>query len=371
MYLKLIIILLAVFAYACTNEDPPLPPFSSSDVHILKDGGAQHADSRDLRKIESDIASDILPDLEKDGSAIKCKPMHAEQKTREGQPADGWNWNRQGRVFEKEMKLKPNEGDFSPSVVRAVDSFRLYFARRRGQAFTIWTARSEDGVDWEDPEEVQGLEGPHYPTALFEDGKFRIWFGSGTIDSAESVDGIHFKNQKRGVLRPKDIEGDWAKLSLTYPHVFRTETGYRMYFTAFDGVTLRIGEANSSDGLVWSAEGTFKLEGTQNGGFDHTSVSGASVLLHEGKWWMWYSGYDTSKTKPGPWRVGLATSTEGTNWTREGVSMALSKDGDDAWSTRDAALFFDKSKTFSMVYVGLSKEQHYRLLLATSDTCLK
>ena len=104
-------------------------------------------------------------------------------------------------------------------------------------------------------------------------------------------------------------------------------------------------------------------------GFDSTSVGQPELHRINDIDHLWYGGYDTTNTNPGPWRIGLATSTDGgLTFERKGVSIALAGDGDDAWSTRDPALL-RTAEGWLMVYVGLAPDMRYRLLVATSTTC--
>lgn len=301
--------------------------------------------------------------------SASCIEVQAGAMTTEGQPSDGWTWEKGTRLFQTDPDpAKARQGDFSPSVVKTERGYRLYFARRRDAGFSIWTSKSDDGISWESPVAVEGLTGQNVLSALYKDGETRLWFGSGSFDTAKSVDGVNFDNQISRIIKTPDV-GALGSLSILDPKVYADDAGFKMWFTGFDGVALRIGTAESADGVIWTNDGQVVLEGTAGTNFDSKSVGSALVRKYGDKWYMWYSGYDVSKTDPGPWRIGLATSADAKNWTREGVTMPLSETGDDMWSTRDASVFENEEGGLSMVYVGMSDDSHYRLLSAVSSTC--
>ncbi|CAN0253128.1 unnamed protein product [Laminaria digitata] len=290
---------------------------------------------------------------------------------REGQPGDGWRWEKRGRVFPQDPAgVSMGEGDYAPTLIATGDGgFRLYFARRRSASFDIYTATSADGLTWSEPEALPTLEGDAYPAALARgDGGVDLWFGSGSLDFATSADGLDFSARTDGVLRPSEV-GGFASLSMIYPEVRRDPAagGYRLWVTGFDGERFRIGTGSSADGKTWTVGQDFVFE-PDGEGFDSKSVGQPEVQRIGETWYMWYGGYDTTNTDPGPWRIGLATSSNGVIYERHGVSIPLAAEGDDAWSTRDPAVLQIEGG-WLMVYVGLAPDGIYRLLVATSEAC--
>ena len=308
----------------------------------------------------------VAPDA--DMGPPECLPVPG--MTREGQPSDGWVWQKQGRLFAQDPPdLAPNEGDYAPTIIEDGNGYRVYFARRRAASFSIYTTTSQDGSTWTDPVAVADLDGDTYPSAIRAmDGTVKMWFGSGSLDYAESADGTTFNNRQDGILRPSEI-GGFASLSMIYPEVRpdANGTGYRLWVTGFDGMSYKIGQGTSADGIDWTV-GTDLVFEADGEGFDSKSVAQPEVHRVGETWYMWYGGYDTTNSDPGPWRIGLATSPNGVVYERKGVSIPLAEDGDDAWSTRDPAVI-KTADGWLMVYVGLAPDGKYRLLSATSTTC--
>ncbi len=354
---------LLLFSFSCSSNRSTL----GSDLGQEKDASIRirpiDMGGDEGKKEERDTRQDIQNDV-----GEVCLARHS-NPTPEGHPSDGWVWQKLGRVFEKDPQpAKATQGDFSPSVVKVDEGYRLYFARRRDEGWSIFTSKSSDGRQWQTPEAVKGIEGHNVLSAHYQNGEVRLWFGSGSFATALSNDGVNFTDQVSRVLSPSDV-GDFGKLSLLDPKVWVEAGVYKMWFGGFDGQTFRIAKATSANGVIWNADKAFLLERTGGNNFDSTSVASPHVRKYGDTYYMWYGGYDTSKTDPGPWRIGLATSQDGTNWVRKGVTIPLSENGDDMWSTRDAAVFKTEAGTLSMIYVGMSDDSHYRLLSATTESC--
>lgn len=288
-----------------------------------------------------------------------------------GYPLDGWGWTSQGVILE-DPDAPPTGGLLAPSLVERDGVLHLFYTRKDATLHRIWHATSHDGgVSFTPSGEVTGLgDDPvlAYPSVLVEGGRFRMWVGSGTIDLAESEDGDAWTLVAESVLRPSDT-GTVGPLSLLYPSVLADAAGYAMWFTGYDGSQLRIGRATSPDGVAWTVDPLAPVlsPGPQTA-FDNKATASPRVVASGGRLLMWYGGYDTAKTNPGPYRVGLATSQDGVAWDKAGVSLDLPADGPDAWSTRDPAVI-RAGGGWLMVYAGLAPDQRYRLLRATSPVC--
>ena len=346
---------LALLIAGCGTDSPPADSDATIDVTTRRDTSTDVAPRGDAG------AQPDAADLDDN-----CSPLSGEV-TREGHPSDGWGWQKGSRLFPDDpVPANPTEGDFSPSIVETADGYRVYFSRKRGTGFSLWTATSSDGTTWSAASALPGFDADSYPAALSNGDAIDLWFGSGSFEFTTSRDGLTFGSRET-VLRPSDV-GGFANLSIIYPEVRRTDVGYRAWFTGFDGETLRLGTATSVDGVSWTPRTEPILERSGGSDFDSTSVGQSEVMQIGETWWMWYGGYDTSMTDPGPWRIGLARSSDGVAFTRTGVSIPLSETGDDMWSTRDPAVIATDSG-FLMVYVGMSNDSHYRLLTARSTAC--
>lgn len=285
--------------------------------------------------------------------------------TDEGHPADGWAWERLGLVNDTTASTA-GDGDLAPTLAVYEGSLYLFFARKEGIESRLWWTHSEDGVHFVAPTPVDGVPAGNalYPSIAVANGRGLLWVASGALDLYESSDFASWNLVSSGVMRGE--AGEFDALSILYPSVIADPTGWRMLYTGFDGAKYRIGGALSADGQSWARMDRVALEAAP--GFDNAAVAQPALLAQTDGWWLWYGGYDTSQTDPGPWRVGLARSLDGVFYERMGVSLPLAPEGTDAWSTRDPAVIWYEG-AWRMVYVGMGTDGVYRLHLATSPAC--
>jgi len=298
------------------------------------------------------------------GEPPTCTPA-TPGSSAEGWPLDGWSWARQGPLL-PERAPQAGDGDLGPDLVVVDGGLRLFFTRKQGPSHQLYTSQSSDGSSWSTPTPLTGLpedDFQAYPAVVHTGDRYLLWYVSGGLDLAESVDGEQFTAVADEVL---EGSGDFDTLGVLYPTVAGSEGAWELWYTGFDGQEHAIGRATSTDGRDWQAHGAV-LARTE-GGFDNRSVAQPEIHAEAGALLLWYGGYDTSRTDPGPWRVGLAASPDGSSWSRRGVSLPLDESGPDAWSTRDPTVVRWGSG-WLMVYVGMGTDGAYRLLLATSDTC--
>jgi hypothetical protein len=288
-----------------------------------------------------------------------------------GYPMDGWGWQRDGLVAETELATEHLDGWISPAIVDDHGTLHLWATRKLGLEHTMFHATATQWGQWSALEPTTGLgeESQAYPSVVRGGDGFRMWFGSGSVDLATSADGVDWTIEQAMVLTAGG-EGDFDDLSVLYPAVAQGEDEMLMLYTGFDGATFRIGEAASTDGgFTWSKRGVVVEPGAV-ADFDNHAVAQTSLALRGSGWKAWYGGYDTSQSDPGPYRIGLVSRrySDDAQWEKQGLTLDLSEEGSDAWSTRDpAVVWFDGA--WRMVYAGLAPDGHHRLLSATSLAC--
>lgn len=139
----------------------------------------------------------------------------------------------------------------------------------------------------------------HSPWVLVEDGRWRMWYCSGTgwmvngerpvpqyhVKYAESDDGIAWRRTGHVCI---DFAGP-DEHAISRPVVVRDADRYRMWFSA-RGERYRLGYAESSDGLDWEREdGGAGLEPSESG-WDSEMVCYACVFDVDGTRHMLYNG---------------------------------------------------------------------------------
>jgi hypothetical protein len=367
--------LLAV-AVACSSSDTtPATADAGSDAVSLPDAQPDAPDSAldapsDGAPLDAEDApvQDAMPDVLEDAPPT-CTPADPTPEVGPGGfPLDGWTWVRQGVVLE-DSTAGSYGGFIAPAAWVEGDTLHLWITRKQGTLHRIFHTTSSDGFTFSTPVETSGLEGENiiaYPSVLHDGTRFLMWYGSGTIDHAESVDGTTWTMVESMVLKTGEA-GSFDAMSLLYPNVVATGSGFVMYYTGFNGQGFGIGRAESADGITWEREpaGPVLTKGT---GFDNHAVAQPCAAVLGSRVLLWYGGYDTSVANPGPYRVGLAEAADGKVFERKGVSLDLEPSGKEAWSTRDPAVVRWKGGWW-MAYSAMGDDTMYRIAVATSETC--
>lgn len=146
-----------------------------------------------------------------------------------------------------------------------------------------------------------------YPSILFENGIYRMWYGSNlkwgktqdemnhVIKYAESTDGIHWKRSNQvhiGLMHPNEY-------ALSKPFVIKTGDTYQMWYSCRGNgsiTTYRIGYAESRDGMSWTRKDEQVGIDVSASGWDSDMISYPFVFDHNGKRYMLYNGNGYGKT---------------------------------------------------------------------------
>jgi hypothetical protein len=136
------------------------------------------------------------------------------------------------------------------------------------------------------------------PWALFEDGRWRLWYASGVRWEARDEGPRHFYNiryadSEDGISWHRDgrvcidfAEGEYA---LARPCVVRHDDRYRMWYSR-RGDAYRIGYAESPDGLEWERKDGETGIDVSHDGWDSEMIEYPCVFQHDGGWFMLYNG---------------------------------------------------------------------------------
>lgn len=316
-------------------------------------------------------ATDALatPEAADSPDQVTCEPALSDAGAGpSGYALDGWHWVRHGVLFE-EASAAETDGLLSPAALVVGDRLHLWVAKKTGVQHRLFHA-SNDGAGFGQLQATSGLQGEDiiaYPSVLHDGARFLMWYGSGSIDLAESQDGVSWAMVKQSVLSVGEA-GAFDSMTLLYPSVIPDGAGYVMYYTGFDGQGFAIGRAVSSDGIAWTRSSTTPVMDVRAGEFDNHAVAQPCAVRAGQALLLWYGGYDTSMANPGPYRIGLATSKDGLAFDRTGLTLDLEPSGVEAYSTRDPAVARWKGEWW-MAYVGMGDDRRYRLMTATSQTC--
>lgn len=152
-----------------------------------------------------------------------------------------------------------------------------------------------------------------------ENGALRMWYAGHDGTSSRLIEAIKEPGhpwQRLGVVLDPGAAGDTDNYGVESPCVVKTPGGYLMTYAGFDGEITRLHMAASEDGHVWNVLGTFMQRGEE----DALGASHPCLLIAGERWWLLYSGYDGSDG--GRRAVVLAaTSRNGASWDRLGTVL--------------------------------------------------
>jgi hypothetical protein len=155
-----------------------------------------------------------------------------------------------------------------------------------------------------------------YPCILFEDGIYKMWYGSNlqwgntqyamkhVIKFATSTDGYTWKRNYETVI---DHVHD-NEYAVARPMVIKLNGLYRMWFSFRANGNIdayRIGYAESKDGKVWTRKDDEAGIDVSASGWDSEMICYSFIFEHKGKHYMLYNGNGYGKTG-----IGLAVLTE-------------------------------------------------------------
>jgi len=143
-----------------------------------------------------------------------------------------------------------------------------------------------------------------YPWVMFDEGVYKMWYGS-TIDwSSENEEMIHVIKyatskdgefwEKHGLAIPYELG---VAQAFSRPTVIKDENGYHMWysFRSGDGTKYRIGYSHSQDGLSWDRKADSGIDVSENG-WDSEMICYPFVFEHNDKKYMLYNGNDYGKS---------------------------------------------------------------------------
>jgi uncharacterized repeat protein (TIGR01451 family) len=162
--------------------------------------------------------------------------------------------------------------------------------------------------------------------------------------------------------------GSWDELGVSHPSVIKVGSTYMMWYAGDDGTNpTRIGLATSPNGIDWTRELTNPIL-SPTSAWEEMGVSRPSVLLDGSVYKMWYTGVNNAGTI----RIGYATSPDGINWQKYGGNAVLGEGAADSWDDEDVSspTVIKVGNTYHMWYGGYDGST-YRIGHAISSNGIK
>lgn len=224
-----------------------------------------------------------------------------------------------------------------PGVIWDQDAgvYRMWFDGIDSQGnVQIGLATSDDGVSWKKDINNPVLSGSagawdessgeHAPFVLKENDTFKMWYEGSRggvprqLGYAISTNGIDwFKYAGNPVLHagPGAYDQDVAG----HGSVLNDGGTYKIWYLAYGDQGVIIAYATSPDGFNWTKQGPVFTSDPDSW---ETAIWGPSVLKLEGLYWMWYA----AGREQGSAAIGVATSTNGTDWNRVGKAPVITEE---------------------------------------------
>ena len=194
------------------------------------------------------------------------------------------------------------------------------------------------------------VSGGQYPFVLIEGRTYLMWWGGRTINYETSIDGYNWQEYEGNPILERGPNGSWDDSRVSSPSVIKVGDTYYMYYAGTNDFFWRIGLALSPDRVTWTKyPGNPVFNPDDFGEWDDLNVQDPMVIFDGTEYKMYYTGYDGSTR-----RIGLATSTDGLNWTRAPNNPVLTEGQQGDWDSEEVAhpfVFYDGDKYY-MYYSG-------------------
>ncbi len=210
------------------------------------------------------------------------------------------------------------------------------------------------------------------PSVIYDStaGIFKMWCSSGgivephpnvlvRIQYLTSLDGKKWNEYGMNPVFDVAPEGsDWDRGGVETVHVMKDNAAYMMWYSGYEvrenpPVTMKIGLATSSDGIIWYREDANPiLDKGAPGEWDDSWIESPSVVTVNGYYYMLYSGIGD------PYRcaIGLATSRDGIRWTKYPGNPVFEPEPANSWENAVvyAPSLYHDGNQFVMFYVGMN-----------------
>lgn len=170
--------------------------------------------------------------------------------------------------------------------------------------------------------------------------------------------GWHWQPEADPVLRPAPA-GNWDGGDVLNPSVVYRSGAYFNFYSGFDGKTWHTGLATSTDGRAWIREGKCLSPDPATWEGDYIAANGSAVVSN-GEFWYWYQAGRLP-------RIGLARSSDGRHWKKLPAPV-VTPGPYGSWDERGVAdpYVIQAGGVFYLYYLGQDRARRQRLGVAMS-----
>jgi len=255
---------------------------------------------------------------------------------------------------------------YEPAVIYDGVTYHMWYSGHNGLNARIGYATSPDGITWTKSASNPVLDiGPPgswedysviTPTVIYDGITYHMWYSGGDaiharVGYATSPDGITWTKSASNPVLDLGSSGSWDDFRAYIPTVLYDGTTYHMWYAGDDGsIKYRIGYATSPDGVAWTKYAANPvLDLGSPGSWDDEWVYDPTAFYDGATYHMWYAGYDGTNG-----RIGYATSSDGTSWTKSASNPVLDIGPSNSWDdvhVEDPMVLYD-GVTYHMWYSG-------------------
>ena len=250
------------------------------------------------------------------------------------QPATRFSWPDGGRPAVSREMTGLDEAYINPGAVIEDDgTWHMYanlFTNWPGDVQTVHLT-SADGAEWTLAQDTPVLDSDDVPFArpgfdvstgfIAPDGTWVLVFATVSISEPSEI-GIATGPGADGpwTVAPEPVlsgaAGSWDAGGLAWPSVVPTDEGFAMYYSTYatNPKETVIARAISDDGMTWTKEDQPALEPAV--GWEGTGLDRPRAVRVDDGYAMVYSGSDLTDR-------GVAFSTDGATWERDGDAPAI------------------------------------------------
>jgi len=217
----------------------------------------------------------------------------------------------------------------APVVISDTGQFKMWYAGVDQSDYgRLGQATSFDGINWTKSASNPLLDGGEAMVLKEGPADHKMWFSQDDISiyRATSADGLAWTVYPTPVFEPTGLDGSWERDYTGDPSIVQDGgVTYWMFYEAanWDWDLAQIGVATSTNGIDWTRVQTTPVLAPGNpGDWDEFWVLDPMVIFDGGTFKMWYSAFDSNWTR----HIGYATSTDGVNWIKYGGNPVFEPD---------------------------------------------
>ncbi len=207
-------------------------------------------------------------------------------------------------------------GTIAGSVLLVDGVYHMFYTGNDGTSWAIGDATSSDGRTWAENPANPIMRDAQSPVVLYQGGSFQMWWVNSSsptysINYATSADGSVWVPYAGNPVLTVSPSG-WDSSLITTGAILHDASGYRLWYTGTGNPgTFEGGLATSPDGIHWTKYGGNPvLQPQQLGSWTSGFVTPCAVISDGTTLALWFVGGSA-----GAWRLGVAVSQDGTNWT--------------------------------------------------------